>query len=359
MNIKFKIDEKSLFYGIKNDFERGQTATVHTPINQASNPKDWHNDILELTKHNLAVKFLPDMLLSRCLKNTTSQAKSIIKQFFEFKSIFLDGVKLNCNSSFGMYIKEETDEFIIKRNGTRTKNTHLGRMKLHYPITLKFRSDGFNVDNKDVLDCILRQNGGFAYVVRGFEYNTDNSTLNFITTMVGPENILLSNVFKRAKGTGKKLLLEEFDANDFEFVNDYLVNKTERVTDIQSVFELANKTKVENGVRGEEIILNMLQNENPNITDVYHTSVDYPTSPYDIEYVENGTKKYIEVKSTQGSKKVFNMSAGEIKFMNTYQNNYVLYLVTNVRDSSCKIFKFVKGQIERLKFEHPSTRFFA
>ena len=68
MNIKFKIDEKSLFYGIKNDFERGQTATVHTPINQASNPKDWHNDILQLTKHNLAVKFLPDMLLSRCLK---------------------------------------------------------------------------------------------------------------------------------------------------------------------------------------------------------------------------------------------------------------------------------------------------
>ena len=199
MNIKFKIDEKSLFYGIKNDYARGQTATVHTPINQAANPKDWHNDILELTKHKLSNNNLPDMLLSKCLRNTTSQAKSVINHFFEFKSLLLDGVKLNCASSFGMYIKEETDEFIIKRDGTRDRNTHLGRMKLHYPITLKFKSDGYNVDNKDVLDCILSQNGGFAFVVRGFEYSLEHSTLNFITTMVGPENILLSNVFKEPK----------------------------------------------------------------------------------------------------------------------------------------------------------------
>ena len=155
------------------------------------------------------------------------------------------------------------------------------------------------------------------------------------------------------------MLLEEIDVNDFEIVNDYLVNRTEKLSDIQSVFEMANKTKVENGALGEKIVLNMLQNNNPNITDIYHTSRDYPTSPYDIEYLENGIKKYIEVKSTQSSKKIFNMSAGEIKFMNTYKDNYILYLVTNVRDASCKIYKFVKGQIERLKFEHPSTRFYA
>ena len=357
--IKFKIDEKSLFYGIKNDYERGQTATVHTPINQATNPKDWHNDILELTKHNLSVTKLPDMLLEKCLRRTTSQARSRINNFFEFKNLMLDGVTLNCTSSFGMYIKEEIDEFIIKRDGTKDKNSHLGRMKLHYPISLKFKSDGFNIDNQNVLDSILTQNGGFAFVVRAFEYNLINSTLNFITTMVGPENILLSNVFKRAKGAGKKLLLEEIDVNDFELVNDYLISKNEKVTDIQSVFEMANKTKVENGELGEKIVLDMLHKNNPAITDIYHTSKDYPTSPYDIEYYENGIKKYIEVKSTQSSKKIFNMSAGEIKFMNTYQDNYILYLVTNVRDSSCKIFKFVKGQIEKLKFEHPSTRFFA
>ena len=359
MKFKFKIDEKSLFYGIKNDYEKGQTATVHTPINQSTDPKKWHLDIIELTKHNLSARFLPDMLLERCLRNTTSQAKSKINQFFEFKNLKLDGLDLQCQSSFAMYIKEEIDEYIVNREGKRVRNTHYGRQKLHYPISLKFKSDGFNVDNENVLQSILKQNGGFAFVVRGFEYDLDNSTLNFITSMVGPENILLSNVFKRAKGTGKKLLLEEIDASDFEIVNDYIVNKQAKVTDIQSIFEMANKTKTENGARGEQIILDKLKEQSSTITDVYHTSVDYPTSPYDIEYIENGVKKYVEVKSTQGSKKVFNMSSGEIKFMNLYADNYILYLITNVRDDSYKIYKFDKAQIIKLRREYPSTRFYA
>lgn len=48
--IKFKIDEKSLFYGVYNDYKKGQTATVSTPLNQSSNPDKWRKDILELTE---------------------------------------------------------------------------------------------------------------------------------------------------------------------------------------------------------------------------------------------------------------------------------------------------------------------
>ena len=33
--VRFKIDEKSLFYGVYNDYNRGQTATVSTPLNQS------------------------------------------------------------------------------------------------------------------------------------------------------------------------------------------------------------------------------------------------------------------------------------------------------------------------------------
>ena len=359
MDLKFKIDEKSLYYGIKNDYEKGQTATVHTPINQSSDPEKWHKDIIELTKHNLSSKNIPDMLLTRCLRNTTSQAKSKINHFFEFKKLKIDGLDLQCTTSFAMYIKEEIDEYIINRNGKRVKNTHFGRQKLHYPISLKFKSDGFNVDNENVLKSILNQNGGFAFVVRGFEYCLEDSSLNFITSMVGPENILLSNVFKRAKGTGKKLLLSEVDVNDLEIVNDNIVNKEAKNTDIQSIFEMANKTKSENGARGEQIILEKLKEQSSNITDIYHTSIDYPTSPYDIEYIENGVKKYVEVKSTQGSKKIFNMSSGEIKFMDKYSDNYILYLITNVRDSTYKIFKFNKEDIIKLRKEYPSTRFYA
>ena len=51
-----------------------------------------------------------------------------------------------------------------------------------------------------------------------------------------------------------------------------------------------NKTKripEEGEYTGEYIV-------NGYIKDVLHTSEEFPTSPYDIEYTENGIKKYIE-----------------------------------------------------------------
>ena len=63
---------------------------------------------------------------------------------------------------------------------------------------------------------------------------------------------------------------------------------------------------------------------------MFHTSKTYKFSPYDIEYVEDGVKKYIEVKATQYNKEIFNLSSGELKFMNEHKDNYFLYMVTNV-----------------------------
>ena len=48
MKFRFKIDEKSLFYGLYNDYAKGQTATVSTPINQSKDPNKWHKDIMKL-----------------------------------------------------------------------------------------------------------------------------------------------------------------------------------------------------------------------------------------------------------------------------------------------------------------------
>ena len=348
-----------MFYGIINDFERGQTATVHTPLNQSKDPKKWHLDIFELTKHNLETKKIPEMLKRKCLSNTTSQAQSKLNYLFEFKNLLLDGQPLNTSFSFCMYIKEETDKFIKTRTGKLEKNTHFGRQKLHYPISLNYKNEGFNIDNKEVLNDILKQNGGFAFVVRGFEYSINNKTLNFITTMVGPQNILLSNVFKRAKGTGRKLLLSEIDVNDFDLINEtYYVGIKEKQTDIQTFFEKANKTKSENGKLGEEIILKQLSQQK-GVSEIYHTSLEYPTSPYDIEYYDGNIKKYVEVKATQGNKKVFNMSSGEIKFMNRYKDDYILFLITNVKDKIPNIYMFTCDKILKLKYEHPTTRFYA
>ena len=98
---------------------------------------------------------------------------------------------------------------------------------------------------------------------------------------------------------------------------------------------------------------------NEYITDVLHVSKAYPTSPYDIEYIENGVKKYLEVKATSGTKEIFNMSSGEIKFMTQYKENYTLVLITDIKFHFPKTKKYTYSQIMKMRKEYPSTRFYA
>ena len=44
MKYYFDIDEKSLFVGVKNNYSKGHSATVHTPLNQAAKEDNWRND---------------------------------------------------------------------------------------------------------------------------------------------------------------------------------------------------------------------------------------------------------------------------------------------------------------------------
>ena len=257
-----------------------------------------------------------------------------------------------------MYFKRETDEFITKLDGTKAPNTHLGRIKLHYPITFSFKTDGYNIDNQDVLKSIMEQNGGFAFVVRGFEYCQDTQTLNFITSLIGPNGIPLSTVFRRQKGVGKKLMIDPNKVVD----NDYVV-VVEQNPDIQGStnvsYELINKSRSENGKLGEKFIYELLKEKLTEDNELYHTSLDFPQSPYDMEYIENGEKKYVEVKSTSGTKSIFNMSSGELKFMEKYKDSYKLYMVTEVKEEFPKYKEYTYYDIIKMKKEYPSVRFFA
>jgi len=363
---RFKIDEKSLWYGLYNDL-KGQSATVATPLNQSKDPNKWHKDILVLETLGISKEINNPVLLKKCIKKTTSQADAVVDSFFEFDNLFVDGKKLNCGCSFGMYIKRETSETIKHRHGNGYgPNTHLGRKQLHYQVSLKHLTDGFNIDNKKVLDSILQQNGGFAYVVRGFEYDSGDKSLNFITSMIGVQNTRLSAVFLRKKGVGKKLIVKEIDPDLVQ--DDYPPELVALMETLQvnekkenlTQFDVLNKTRVENGKLGEEIIIKYLMENFEDISDLYHTSKDYPTSPYDIEYTDkDGTKKYVEVKSTSGTRKCFNMSSGEIKFMNSYKDNYILFLVSDCKNQFPTINKFEPSAILKLRKEYPSTRFIA
>lgn len=361
--IRVKIDEKSLFYGLYNDYVKGQTATVSTPINQAKNPDNWHNDIIALYDSDLALDNIPQDLIDKCLNKTTSQASSKIDYFFEFKKILIDGKVLDTDKSFGMYVKEEIDEYITNKKGEIVKNTHLGRQKLHYPISLSYQSLGINVDNTKVLDAIIKQNGGFAFVVRGFECNTIEKSINFLTSLIGLEGTFLSNVFKKQKGVGKKLLVDEIDLETQDIYSDSSVlishNNSQKIAEMN--FDELSRVKAENGEKGEEFAFEHIKEivNNESIVDVLHVSKIYPTSPYDIEYIDNGVKKYLEVKATSSEKAIFNMSSGEIKFMTKYKEDYMLVLITEVTSSFPQTKTYTYEDIIKMRKEYPSTRFYA
>ncbi|MBP5356750.1 MAG: DUF3883 domain-containing protein, partial [Clostridia bacterium] len=64
-------------------------------------------------------------------------------------------------------------------------------------------------------------------------------------------------------------------------------------------------------------------------------------------------------KSTSGTKKIFNMSLGELKFMDTYKDDYSLFLVTSVKDKFPNVEIFTPDKIMHMKKVYPNTRFYA
>lgn len=339
MRYSFIIDEKSLFRGVKNDHKKGQSATVHTPLNQSQDKNKWHNDIYDFIngcESEDKVDCLPEFLKAKCLKKTTSKASTKVVHFYTFSKFSLDGASFDVDYSFAMYVKEETDTEIVKRDGKKTENTHLGRQTLHYPISFNYESIDYSINNEKILDTILKINGGFAYVVNGFDFDTNTQILNFRTTMIGPKGILLSTVFKRKKGVGVKLLVDRITLSGHDMDDFSRILTPEEKSAFYNTLEKIEVSRRRNGMMGEEFVFNNISRfigVEPD--EKRHVSKVYPQSPYDIECKVSGKTTYIEVKSTQENKKVFFMSKGERKFMDKYSEHYILVLVTNV-DSDYK-----------------------
>ena len=223
----------------------------------------------------------------------------------------------------------------------------MGREKLHYPISLSHITEGYNIDNKIVLDKILDVNGGFAYVVNGFDVDTETNTLNFKTTMIGPEGVLLSNVFKRKKGVGVKLLVDgiSLDKSSIISTSNKILTKEENEAFISTLEKIQRSSRL-SGAMGEDYVYENIEKIiGIRPEEKRHISKLYPLSPYDIECKVNGKTIYIEVKSTKDSKKTFYMSKGERKFMDKYEQHYLLVLVTNVISNHKKATKYQRKDI--------------
>ena len=328
IELKFKISETSLRYGMYNNYQKGHTASVETEINQSKNPLKWRHDILKLRNMNCRVPDdkISNDLIDTCRKNEKN--KTHVTDIFVFDNILVNGEKLDVDASYCMYIKEEISETANVINASHDSNTHLGRLMIHYPISFDYRKDGFNINNRLVLDKIMETNGDYAFVVSGFVYYPESHTLNFLVKLVGPRGILLTSVFREGKGVGQKLKIDD----SFSYENNIIVTcKRNAITGKEDIeIEEVNRTKSSNGLKGEEFVYQLLKEKLSEDNDLFHTSKTYRFSPYDIEYIENGIKKYIEVKATQSNKEIFNLSSGELKFMKEHRDNYILYMVTNI-----------------------------
>lgn len=188
--IRLPIDINSLYFNIKNDNEKGHTATVATPLKQGASV---HKELSKIHQISCNINdYSRGNLIGQILAR--SRAEAVITEIFVFDSIAVNGLSVECDSSFCMYIREETNP----------ENVHCGRQKIHYPVSLKYSDSEVEIDNRKVVAAVSAKLHEYAFIVEAFEYNTETKTLNFDATVVGENGIPYSKIFLNKRGVGNK-----------------------------------------------------------------------------------------------------------------------------------------------------------
>lgn len=324
------IDTKSFYYNIKNDNVSGHTATVATPIRQGNLIND---KMIHVYKIPMQIDFqVKPELVNELIKNSKSQIK--ITNVFMFKNIYVNGNKINVDKSFCFYIKEEIDP----------EKAQFGRLKLHYPMSLKFEDDELDIDNKNVVNAISDFLHGYAFIVTAFEYDFDDDYLNFKVTIVGENSIPYSKVFINNKGVGNKYtsIFDEYaDSYDMEIVklkkyySDYDMN-----IDPNNYREAISK----NDCIADDIVEAKLMEKG--FLNIKNLSSQFPYSLYDFSYEEDGIVKYLIVFNTCTSVKYFNISTKKLRFLNDFSDKTKIVLITDILNCP-RIYEFNVDDINK------------
>lgn len=317
------IDTKSFYFNIKNDNVSGHTATVATPIKQGNSVNE---KLLQVYKIPLQLDFQskPD-LINELTKNSKSKIK--ITNVFFFKKIYVNGNYVKTNKAFCFYIKEEVDP----------EKAQFGRLKLHYPISLKFEDDSIDIDNKYVINEISDYLHGYAFIVTAFEYDFDEDFLNFKVALVGENLIPYSKVFINNKGVGNKytsIFNEYADSYDMEIISlkKYYSSLGKNI-DPSNYREIISK----NDFVAKNIVEKKLKE--CGFKNIKNLSSEFSYSLYDFSYEKDGIEKYLMVFNTCTSKKYFNISSKKLKFLNDFSNNVAIILITDIL-SEPKMYKY-------------------
>jgi len=309
--ITLPIDTKSLHYNIKNDNKSGHTATVATPLKQGNSIKE---DLVQIYKipHNIDFQSKAE-LVKELLKNTRTKIK--ITDVFVFDNISINGMKIVTDSQFCIFVREEIDP----------SKFQCGRIKVHYPTTLKYEDSDLQINNKEIMKLISSQLHDYAFLVNAFEYDFDTKTLNFKATVVGENQIPYSKVFINEKGVGNKftpIFNESADTYDMEIVSmreniNYDIDPTNFLEVMQDNKEIAMKI-------AKDILLKR------GAFSVRDLNKEYPYSLFDYEYIENNITKYQIVCYTSTKLKYFNLSIKRVKFCNDFCDYISVILITNI-----------------------------
>ncbi len=303
--ILLPIDTKSLYWNIQNDNLKGHTCTVATPIKQGNSLNVQLNEIYKIP---LQIDFQQyPKLIDLLLKNSKSSNK--INNVFIFKNIKVNGVSLGADSAFGMFIKEEIDP---------TK-AQFGRIKLHYPISLKF--EPLNINNKAVISQISEFVFGYAFIVDAFEYDFDDNSLNFLITVVGYGHIPYSKVFRNTKGVGAKytkVFRRTEDCYDSEIVTlKKIYGDDVNPDNFQNYIDKANFHAID---LVKEFLLSKGAENIVVLCDAY------PYSLFDIKYILNGMVEYAIVKCSYTKSIYIDLNGEERRALALFNQSSIIYI---------------------------------
>lgn len=310
--VKLPIDTKSLHYNIKNDNKTGHTATVATPLRQGNTYNDNLGHIFELPMYKNFES--NELLLASINKNARTSIR--VLGVFVFDKFAVNGVKIDCDKQFCIYVREEIDPTKVQ----------CGRIKVHYPLSFRFVDDELDIDNKVVINAVSSFLHDYAFLVSAFEYNMETEVLNFRATIVGEPQVPYSKVFINEKGAGNKFVLSFNDITDNYDFEIAAFRKTlgDEISPI-NYLETMEKYRLEAKLHAESVLW-----DTDGVTCVTDIGNAFPYAPYDFEYVQSNETKYALVFFTATDKEYFAMTSKRIRFCNDFTMYTQLLLFTDI-----------------------------
>lgn len=311
---EFELDTKSFFFNIQNDNEKGHTATVATVLRQGHSV----NPALALFQHcSSNVSLDCPNLINECTKNSKSVVK--ICNVLVFDKIFLDGRPLDVDSEFCMYLKEEVDP----------NRYQFGRIKLHYPSSLKYSDFRYSIDNKAILKAISEKLQNYAFLIAKVQLFDESGKINFISTIIGQNGIPYTKVFLNYKGDAANKFNQSFNeiADNYEIeapkMREYGIPGLDAIdpSNYLQAYDFCKRKAI-------EIFLNSLDKNS--YTGIDNHTDSYPYDICDLELFYNNQKKYYIVCFTATNQDYFFLSSAKSNFIYDFEDNAHIVLVKDV-----------------------------